>query len=45
MPYFAVHFDMDDGYAHVIENDDSFPDYFAKVSFILYSYLADLFVK
>lgn len=30
MPYFAVNFGMDDGYAHVIENDDNFPDHFAK---------------
>lgn len=30
MPYFAVNFGMDEGYAHVIENDDNFPDHFAK---------------
>lgn len=34
MPYFAVNFGMDDGYAHVIENDDNFPDHFAKVNYI-----------
>ncbi len=31
MPYFTVDFGLDNGYAHVIENDESFPDYFAKV--------------
>lgn len=30
MPYFTVDFGLDGGYAHIIENDDSFPDYFAK---------------
>ena len=30
MPYFAVNFGIEDGYAHVIENSESFPDHFAK---------------
>ena len=32
MPYFSVEFGLDQGYAHIIENDDSFPDHFAKVN-------------
>ena len=28
MPYFSVEFGLDQGYAHIIENDDSFPDHF-----------------
>ena len=31
MPYFTVAFGLDDGYAHVIENSEAFPNYFAKV--------------
>ncbi len=31
MPYFSVDFGLQNGYAHVIENDEAFPDYFAKV--------------
>jgi hypothetical protein len=30
MPYFCVQFGIDEGYAHVIENNEAFPDYFAK---------------
>lgn len=30
MPYFTVDFGLDNGYAHIIENDESFPEYFAK---------------
>lgn len=36
MPYFAVYFGLDSGYAHVIENAEAFPEHFAKVSFISY---------
>jgi hypothetical protein len=38
MPYFAVQFDIDDGYAHVIENSEAFPQHFAKVSYLVYYY-------
>ena len=31
MPYFSVEFGLDDGYAHIIENSEAFPPYFAKV--------------
>ena len=30
MPYFCVNFGMEEGYAHIIENADAFPDSFAK---------------
>lgn len=31
MPFFNVNFGLDDGYAHIIENSEAFPDYFSKV--------------
>jgi hypothetical protein len=31
MAYFAVNFGLDEGFAHVIENNQVFPDHFAKV--------------
>jgi hypothetical protein len=31
MPYFAVSFGLDEGFAHIIENDEAFPAHFAKV--------------
>ena len=31
-PYFCVNFAMDGGYAHVIEDDKTFPTYFGRVS-------------
>ena len=31
MPYFTVAFGLDDGYAHIIENNEAFPSHFAKV--------------
>ena len=30
MSFFTVAFGLEDGYAHVIENAEAFPDYFAK---------------
>lgn len=32
MPYFTVDFGLDNGYAHIIEDDESFPEHFAKVN-------------
>jgi hypothetical protein len=34
MPYFAVNFGLEEGYAHVIENSEAFPEHFAKVIFL-----------
>ena len=34
LPYFAVEFGLDGGFAHVIENEDLIPDYFGKVIFL-----------
>lgn len=34
MPYFNVNFGLEDGYAHIIENNESFPDHFAKVLYL-----------
>ena len=31
LPYFAVEFGLDGGFAHVIEEEESFPYYFGKV--------------
>lgn len=31
LPYFAVEFGLDGGFAHVIENEDLIPHYFGKV--------------
>ena len=31
MQYFAVSFGLDEGYAHIIENNEAFPTHFAKV--------------
>ncbi len=31
MPYFAVNFGVNDGYAHIIEKSEAFPAHFAKV--------------
>ena len=31
MPYFNVNFGLSDGYAHIIENSEAFPECFAKV--------------
>lgn len=33
LPYFAVDFGLQGGFAHVIENEQKFPHYFGKVSF------------
>lgn len=31
LPYYAIDFGLEDGFAHIIENKDSFPKYFTKV--------------
>jgi hypothetical protein len=30
LPFFCVNFDMEEGYAHIIENDEAFPKHFVK---------------
>jgi hypothetical protein len=31
LPYFSVDFGLEDGFAHIIEDKEAFPSYFAKV--------------
>ena len=42
MPFFAVNFGCNDGYAHIIEDSESFPEYFGKV---IYVYFWDFFTS
>ncbi|CAB3370945.1 Hypothetical predicted protein [Cloeon dipterum] len=45
LPYFAVNFGDDDGFGHVVEDENTFPPNFAQVCYIFFSMLSAAVLK